>query len=83
MRRGWRPRERSCGGFSDPLRLPSLPAALAAVLLTLALALSATPARAEVKKGTLGKGCSYTLEDSGKFTIYPTDGVSGEMESVY
>ncbi|AKT48554.2 hypothetical protein ADJ70_05685 [Olsenella sp. oral taxon 807] len=71
------------GGFSEPLRLPSLPAALAAVLLTLALALSATPARAEVKKGTIGKGCSYTLEDSGKFTIYPTDGVSGEMAQVH
>ena len=35
-----------------------------------------------MKKGTIGKGCSYTLEDSGKFTIYPTDGVSGEMASV-
>ena len=84
VRRGWRPRECSCGGgFSEPLRLPSPPIALAVVLLTLALALSATPARAEVKKGTIGKGCSYTLEDSGKFTIYPTDGVSGEMAAIY
>ena len=83
MRRGWRLGEGSCGGgFSEPLRLPPLPTALAVICLALALALSATPARAEVKKGTIGKGCSYTLEDSGKFTIYPTDGVSGEMASV-
>ena len=64
-------------------RLPLLPAVLAAVCLTLALALSATPARAEVKTGTIGKGCSYTLDDSGKLTIYPTDGVSGEMAPVH
>lgn len=68
---------------SKSRRLPLLPAVLAAVCLTLALALSATPARAEVKTGTIGTGCSYTLDDSGKLTIYPTDGVSGEMESVY
>ncbi|WP_050342886.1 BspA family leucine-rich repeat surface protein [Olsenella sp. oral taxon 807] len=64
-------------------RLPLLPAVLTAVCLTLALALSATPARAEVKTGTIGKGCSYTLDDSGKLTIYPTDGVSGEMADPY
>ena len=64
-------------------RLPLLPAVLTAVCLTLALALSATPARAEVKTGTIGKGCSYTLDDSGKLTIYPTDGVSGEMAPGY
>ena len=64
-------------------RLPLLPAVLTAVCLTLALALSATPARAEVKTGTIGKGCSYTLDDSGKLTIYPTDGVSGEMAPVH
>ena len=64
---------------SKSRRLPPLPAVLAAVCLTLALALGATPARAEVKTGAIGKGCSYTLDDSGKLTIYPTDGVSGEM----
>ena len=68
---------------SKPRRLSLLPAVLAAVCLTLTLALSATPARAEVKTGTIGKGCSYTLDDSGKLTIYPTDGVSGEMAPVY
>ena len=68
---------------SKPRRLPLLPAVLTAVCLMLALALSATPARAEVKTGTIGKGCSYTLDDSGKLTIYPTDGVSGEMAPVY
>ena len=68
---------------SKSRRLPLLPAVLAAVCLTLTLALSATPAKAEVKTGTIGKGCSYTLDDSGKLTIYPTDGVSGEMAPVY
>lgn len=68
---------------SKPRRLSLLPAVLAAVCLTLTLALSATPARAEVKTGTIGKGCSYTLDDSGKLTIYPTDGVSGEMARIY
>ena len=68
---------------SKSRRLPLLPAVLAAVCLTLALALSATPARAEVKTGTIGTGCSYTLDDSGKLTIYPTDGVSGEMAPVH
>ena len=61
-------------GLSEPRRLPLLPAALAVVLLTLAFVLGATPAWAEVRTGTIGTGCSYTLEDSGKFTIYPTDG---------
>ena len=84
MRCGWRLREGSCGGgFSESRRLPPLSTALAVVLLTLAFVLGATPAWAEVKTGTIGTGCSYTLEDSGKFTIYPTDGVSGEMTSVY
>ena len=67
---------------SKPRRLSLLPAVLAAVCLTLTLALSATPARAEVKTGTIGKGCSYALDDSGKLTIYPTNGVSGEMAPV-
>ncbi len=83
MRRGWRPRGCSCGGVPDLRRLPPLPAALAAVCLTLALALGATLARAEVRTGTIGNGCSYTLDDSGKLTIRPTDGVSGEMASIY
>ena len=68
---------------SKSRRLPLLPAVLAAVCLTLALALSATPARAEVKTGAIGKGCSYTLDDSGKLTIYPTDGVSGDGSRRY
>ena len=71
------------GGVPDLRRLPPLPAALVAVCLTLALALGATLARAEVRTGTIGNGCSYTLDDSGKLTIRPTDGVSGEMASIY
>ena len=71
------------GGVPDLRRLPPLPAALAAVCLTLALALGATLARAEVRTGTIGNGCSYTLDDSGKLTIRPTDGVSGEMARIY
>ncbi len=83
MRCGWRPRGCSCGGVPDLRRLPPLPAALVAVCLTLALALGATLARAEVRTGTIGNGCSYTLDDSGKLTIRPTDGVSGEMARIY
>ena len=70
-------------GLSEPRRLPLLSAALAFICLTLTLVLGATPARAEVKTGTIGTGCSYTLDDSGKLTIRPTDGVSGEMAPIY
>ena len=70
-------------GLSEPRRLSLLSAVLAFICLTLTLVLGATPARAEVRKGTIGNGCSYTLEDSGKLTIYPTDGVSGEMAPIY
>ena len=66
-------------GLSEPRRFSLLSAALAFICLTLTLVLGATPAWAEVKTGTIGTGCSYTLDDSGKLTIYPTDGVSGEM----
>ena len=67
---------------SERLHFPLLLAELVIVYLTIALALIAAPAWAETRTGTIGNGCSYTLDDSGKLTIYPTDGVSGEMARV-
>ena len=60
------------------LRAVTAVACLAFVCLAIAT-LTATPRRTEVTTGSLGTGCSYTLDRSGRLTIYPTDGRSGEM----
>lgn len=62
---------------------------LRATLLSMALVALVVVVRAflsrpqVVRMGAIGSGCSYTLENTGKLTIYPTDGVSGEMARIY
>ena len=63
------------------LRAVTAVACLAFVCLAIAT-LTATPRRTEVTTGSLGTGCSYTLDRSGRLTIYPTDGRSGEMARI-
>ncbi|WP_050342102.1 BspA family leucine-rich repeat surface protein [Olsenella sp. oral taxon 807] len=61
------------------LRLVTLAACLA-----LALMLATAPPREAPRVGAIGSGCSYELDTwTGRLTIRPTDGVSGEMAHVY
>ena len=60
------------------LRLVTLAACLA-----LALMLATEPPRKAPRVGAIGAGCSYELDTwTGRLTIHPTDGVSGEMAHV-
>ena len=60
------------------LRLVTLAACLA-----LALMLATAPPREAPRVGAIGSGCSYELDTwTGRLTIRPTDGVSGEMARV-
>ena len=61
------------------LRLVTLAACLA-----LALMLATAAPREAPRVGAIGSGCSYELDTwTGRLTIRPTDGVSGEMARVY
>ena len=54
-----------------------------AACLVFAIMLATAPPREASRVGTIGTGCSYELDTwSGTLTIYPTDGVSGEMARV-
>ena len=60
------------------LRLVTLAACLA-----LALMLATAPPREAPRVGAIGSGCSYELDTwTGRLTIRPTDGSSGEMARV-
>ena len=60
------------------LRLVTLAACLA-----FALMLATAPPREAPRVGAIGAGCSYELDTwTGRLTIRPTDGVSGEMARV-
>ena len=55
-----------------------------AACLALALMLATAPPREAPRVGAIGSGCSYELDTwTGRLTIRPTDGVSGEMARVY
>ena len=61
-----------------------LSAFLSMALVALVVVVRALLSRPQVvRTGAIGSGCSYTLENTGKLTIYPTDGVSGEMARIY
>ena len=61
------------------LRLVTLAACLA-----FALMLATAAPREAPRVGAIGSGCSYELDTwTGRLTIRPTDGVSGEMARVY
>ena len=54
-----------------------------AACLVFAIMLATAPPRETSRVGTIGTGCSYELDTwSGTLTIYPTDGVSGEMARI-
>ena len=55
-----------------------------AACLAFALMLATAPPREAPRVGAIGSGCSYELDTwTGRLTIRPTDGVSGEMARVY
>ena len=54
-----------------------------AACLAFALMLATAPPREAPRVGAIGSGCSYELDTwTGRLTIRPTDGVSGEMARV-
>ena len=76
-RRGRRDTPRHLG--LTALRLVTIAACLA-----FALMLATAPPREAPRVGAIGSGCSYELDTwTGRLTIRPTDGVSGEMARVY
>ena len=66
------------------LGLTALRLVTIAACLAFALMLATAPPREAPRVGAIGSGCSYELDTwTGRLTIRPTDGVSGEMARVY